>query len=257
MEIIEHAHSELGPSAAERWLGCPGSVLAIRGVPAPPTEYAAEGVFAHTVSEWAREQNLPVIAFKGREVEVDGFKFKVTKVIAEHIQKFVDSCAVLPGVALYEERVRYDHWVPGGFGTADDIRITDGTCVVTDLKFGRGIQVFAEKNPQLMLYSIGAYVKYGWIFEFDKFVLRISQPRLQHFEEWPVSLGQLMQWMYDVVRPGAKLALQPGAPIIAGPHCKFCPLKNTCAVRAAYKMSFERSPDSPSDAFVNLNEETT
>jgi Protein of unknown function (DUF2800) len=39
-----------------------------------------------------------------------------------------------------------------------------------------------------------------------------------------------------VVRPGAKLALTPGAPIVAGPWCKFCKIKDTCKTRADYKM---------------------
>ena len=236
-EVIEHAHSDLGPSAADRWLGCPWSVLGTKDLPGVPTEYAAEGVFAHTVSEWARLENKPVSAFKGRELEIDGFKFKVGKAAIEHIQTFVDSCAAIPGASYFEERVHYDYWVPGGFGTADDIRIEDGVCTVTDLKYGTGLKVFAKNNPQLRLYAVGAFVKYGWLFEFDKFVLRICQPRLRHFEEETVSLGELMRWMYDVIRPGAKLAMTPGAPIVAGSWCKFCKIRNTCVVRADYKMA--------------------
>lgn len=256
METIEHAHSELGPSAAERWLGCPGSVLAIRGVPAPATKYAAEGVFAHTVSEWARLQSVPVATFKGKEVEVDGFRFKVTKGVAEHIQTFVDACVQIPGAAVVEGRVHYEQLAPGGFGTLDDARIQDGLCVVTDLKFGKGVQVFAKDNPQLMLYSLGLFFTHGWAFEFDKFVLRISQPRRRHFEEFEISLGRLLEWGYDVARPGAKLALALGAPIKAGPHCKFCPLKNECSERARYKMehdsgTFTRDAD---EELVTLDE---
>jgi hypothetical protein len=251
-DIILHSHSELGPSAAERWMGCLGSTLAIRGVDKPPTEYSAEGVFAHTVSEWAREQNVPVASFKGREVEVDGFKFKVTKAVAEHIQTFVDSCTEVPGVPVVEGRVAYEELVAGGFGTLDDARIRDGVAVVTDLKFGRGVQVFAKDNPQLKLYALGLFFTYGWMFDFNKFVLRVSQPRLHHFEEAEISLGHLLQWGYDAVRPAAILARTPGQPLKAGSHCKFCPIKDTCAVRAAYKIGFERSPDRPEDAFVNL-----
>ncbi len=251
-ETILHSHSELGPSAAERWLACPGSVLAIRGVNKLPTEYSAEGVFAHTVSEWAREQNVPVIAFKGREVEVDGFKFKVTKAVAEHIQVFVDSVTKLPGVPFIEGRVYFEQLVPGGFGTLDDARMEDGLCVITDLKFGKGVKVTARENPQLRLYAAGLFFSLGWAIEFNKFILRISQPRLLHFEEEELSLGQLLQWAYDVVRPVAKIALTPGSALKAGPHCKFCPIKDTCSVRASYKANYERSPDSPEEAFVDL-----
>lgn len=252
VEHIEHSHSVLGPSAADRWLGCPASTLLTKDLPGVPTEYAAEGVFAHTVSEWSRLQNKPVSAFKGRELEIDGFKFKVGKAAIEHIQTFVDDCAKIEGAAYYEERVRYDYWVPDGFGTADDIRIRDGVCVVTDLKYGQGIKVFAKENPQIKLYSVGAFVKYGWLFDFDKFVLRISQPRLRHFEEWEVSLGHLMQWMYDTIRPAAKLAMTPGAPIVAGSWCKFCKIRMTCQVRADYKMAMKNRELNAETEFEDL-----
>lgn len=219
-------------------MGCPGSTLAIRGVEKPPTEYSAEGVFAHTVSEWARNEGVPVAMFKGREVEVDGFKFKVTKAVAEHIQVFVDSCEKLPGVAIVEQRVSYEEIVPGGFGTLDDARLAVAS-VVTDLKFGRGVKVFAKDNPQLKLYALGLFFTYGWAFEFDKFILRVSQPRLHHFEEDEISLGHLLQWGYDVVRPAAVRARMPAQELRAGAHCKFCPLKNDCSVRAAYKIQHE------------------
>lgn len=233
-------------------MACPYSVLASRGVSKPSTEYASEGVAAHTLSEWVREQKKPASHWKGTVLKVGEFEFKVGKAFIEGVQTFVDDCEELPGVPVIEGQVAYGELVEGGFGTLDDARIQDGMCVVTDLKFGRGVQVYAKDNPQIKLYALGLFFTHGWAFEFDRFVLRISQPRLHHFEEDEISLGHLLQWGYDVVRPAAKRALKPGAEIKAGSHCKFCPLKDTCAVRAAYKTTFERSPDSPEQAFINL-----
>jgi hypothetical protein len=228
-------HSELGPSAAEKWLACPGSVLASRGVPGKQTKYAAEGVAAHTLSEWSRNEGKPTSAWKGVTLKVDDFSFKIGKSMVEGVQKFVDDVSAIPGAPIVEEMVGYEELVPGGFGTLDDGRLEDGLCTVTDLKFGQGVKVFAKDNPQMKLYSLGLFFKYKWIYDFDKFVMKICQPRLRHFEEDEISLGHLLQWGYDVVRPGAKLALTPGAPIVAGKHCKFCRLKDTCKVRAEYK----------------------
>lgn len=215
---------------------CPGSVLASRGVEGPQTEYAAEGVASHSLSEWAREQQLPVANWKGVTIQVGEFSFKVGKAMIDGVQTFVDACAREPGDPYYEVMVHYEPWVPGGFGTADDIRIADGLCTVTDLKFGRGVKVFAKDNAQLKLYALGAFLTYGWMYEFDKFVLKINQPRLHHFEEFRLSLGELMQWAYDEVRPAAKLALTPQAPLRAGNWCKFCKIKEGCPVRAKWKI---------------------
>lgn len=251
--IPEGEHSILGPSSAERWLNCPGSVL-LPG-PSPQSEYAAEGTAAHTLSEWVRETGKRADRWKGTVLQVGEYQFKVGKSMIESVQTFVEEIAQEgSGPALTEERVDYEELVPGGFGTLDHARLRDGWCSVKDFKHGKGVVVAAEDNAQLMLYALGTWFKYRWLYDFDHFVLSICQPRVRHFDEWEVSLGKLLQWGYDVVRPGALRTRPAGAPLKAGPWCKFCKAKDTCAVRAAYKIQFERSPDSPGDAFVNLEE---
>lgn len=232
--LSEGLHSELGPSSSDRWMNCPGSVLATRGMKGQ-SEYAAEGTAAHELSKWVRETGKPALNWKGTTIVVGEYQFKVGKPMIESVQTFVDDCAKLPGDAYFEEMVSYEEIVPGGFGTSDDIRITEGLCTVTDLKHGTGVKVFANENSQLQLYALGTYWKYRWLYEFDRFELKICQPRLRHFETFEITLGHLLQWGYDVVRPAAKIAMTPGAPIVAGPWCKFCRIKETCKVRADYK----------------------
>lgn len=244
--IPEGAHSPRGPSSSERWLNCAGST------PGPQTEYAAEGGAAHELSKWVRDTGLPASFWKGKILQVGDFQFKVGKNMIDSVERFVaDVVAEGPGHALTEERVGYEELVAGGFGTTDHARLLDWVCRVKDFKHGKGVVVGAKENPQLMLYALGIYFKYRWIYDFDKFVLSICQPRVAHFDEWEVSLGRLLQWGYDVVRPGA-LRVHPDAPRVAGPWCKFCGRKDTCSTRAAYKINFERSPERPEDAFVNL-----
>ena len=231
--IPEGAHSILGPSSAERWMNCPGSVL-LPG-PSEQTEYAAEGTAAHTLSEWVRETGKPASHWKGAVLQVGEFQFKVGKSMIEGVTTFVESCERLPGAPFVEGRVAYEELVPGGFGTLDDARIEDNICTVTDLKFGKGVQVFAKDNAQLKLYALGMFFSLSWVFRFQTFVLRISQPRLKHFEEWDTSLGRLLQWGYDEVRPAAVRAMTSGAELKAGSWCKFCKAKKTCSVRAQYQ----------------------
>jgi hypothetical protein len=245
-------HSVLGPSSAERWMNCPASVL-LPGI-APQTEYAAEGTAAHTLSEWVRE-GKPLKDFKGKILVVGDFEFKVGKNMMDSVQTFVDSVEKLPGVPVIEARVGYEELVPGGFGTLDDARIQEDLCVVTDFKHGKGVEVAAADNAQMKLYALGLFFDFKWMFRFQRFVLRICQPRRQHFDEWEVSLGKLLQWGYDVVRPSAQRALTPGSEFKAGPWCKFCKAKDVCSTRASYKAQYDRSPDSADQAFVNLTNE--
>lgn len=247
--ITEMQHSELGPSAASRWLNCPGSVLLVRGMHKPDSIFAAEGNAAHDVSEWCRVHNTSAWAFLGETIKVGEFEFTIDQEMVDGIDMFVGYVEKLPGDRLIEETVHYDEWVPNGFGTLDDARLNDGTIYVTDLKYGKGVQVFVEDSEQLKIYALGLYHDYRHLYLFDKFVLAIHQPRLDHVETCEVSLKDLLKWADEVVKPTAALALKPGAPFKAGNHCTFCPAKKTCKVREQYVL------ETVLDDFENLDSE--
>jgi len=232
--VIEMLHSELGPSAAPRWLNCPGSVLASRGVTKKDSIFAAEGNAAHDLSEWCRVQNTDASTFLGHTIKVGEFEFTVDQEMVDGIDMFVEYVENLPGDRLIEEMIHYDEWVPNGFGTLDDARLNDGNIYVTDLKYGKGVQVFAEDSDQLKIYALGLYHDYKHLYIFDKFILAIHQPRLDHVETFEITLSDLLKWADEVVRPTAEIALKPGAPFKAGNHCTFCPIRNTCKVREQY-----------------------
>lgn len=232
--IPEGEHSDFGPSSSERWMNCPGS----KGQ--GQTKYAAEGTAAHSLSEWVRLTGKHAAHWKGKTIRVGEFDFKVGKSMIDSVTTFVDSVSQIKGIPIIEERVHYEDLVPGGFGTLDDARLRDGTCVVTDLKHGKGVVVEAKDNSQLKLYALGLYFKYRWVVNFGTFVLRICQPRRKHFVEFETSLGKLLQWGYDIVRP-AYLVATTSDQRNAGPWCKFCGFKNECSERARYKMEHETS----------------
>lgn len=237
--IPEGEHSRtFGASSSERLLQCGA------GTGNGPTEYAAEGSCAHWLSEQVRLTGRPASDWKGKVLKSGEYSFKVGKPLVDGVTTFVESVSKLPGVPLVEERVDYGELAEGGFGTLDDGRLHLDACVITDFKFGKGIEVSAKNNSQLRLYALGVFFKYGWIYKFKKFINRISQPRRgvaaeQEVEE--ISTGHLLQWGYDVVRPRAELLLsgQLKNQYKAGPHCKFCGLKNDCSERAAYKIAHE------------------
>lgn len=235
-EIGEGSHSILGASAAERWLNCPGSVLATKDLPDKSSQYAIEGNAAHTVSEWAREQNVSAKKFIGQVVRVnkaDGHTdVTVTEDMAAAVDEFVDKVNEYEGDELIEVRVDYRSVVPLGFGTLDSGKLLPNVGRITDFKFGEGVKKHAEMNPQLMLYALGVYLEYNWLYDFKKFVLAISQPRLDHYDEWEILVCDLLTWAGTVAKPAAERALQPNAPFKAGHWCQFCKIKATCKVRA-------------------------
>lgn len=232
-------HSPLGPSSGERWINCPGSVKATENLPDVTSVFAAEGTFAHLVSEVMRKggygygSSATAEDMIGFSETIDGFPFVLDASAAESIQEFVDYVEQNEyEQELVEARVTYDAWVDGGFGTLDAGGLNDGICDITDLKFGKGVQVFAEDNTQLKLYALGVYQDYGALYEIDGFKLTIHQPRLHHVDEWSISLEDLLKWADEVVEPAADLALTDDAPFKAGKWCQFCKLRGTCRTRA-------------------------
>lgn len=237
---VEWEHSPVGPSAAHRWINCPGSVLATLDLPDQPSEFAIEGTAAHTVTEWAREEGHRGEHYLGRMVPVwvDEKRtdmIECDQVMVDAVNYFLDYVDQFDGEIYVEEKVSYEEWVHGGFGTCDDARISKALAVITDFKYGKGIQVYAKDNEQLMLYALGFYHDYGWLYpDMKTFQLNICQPRLDHIDQWEISLEELLEWAETVARPRGEAALTPGAEYCAGEWCKknFCLIKDDCKERA-------------------------
>lgn len=43
--------------------------------------------------------------------------------------------------------------------------IADGTLDIVDLKYGKGVAVFAEDNPQMKLYALGALSLFDSLYD--------------------------------------------------------------------------------------------
>ena len=148
--------------------------------------------------------------------------------VCEYVSQF-------PGEKLIEQRVHYGRWVPKAFGTLDAGVLTETVVRIIDLKYGKGVQAFAEYNYQLMIYALGVIHDYD-LYDFKEFILTIHQPRLEHVDEFKIGITELLDWAENYVKPIAARALLPGAEIKAGDHCMFCPAKATCKTREEYVM---------------------
>lgn len=239
-QAVEWEHSPVGPSAAERWLNCPGSVLATLDIEDTSSEFAIAGTAAHTVTEWCREQGNRAETYLGVEVPVwvnddRTDMIECDQEMVDAVNYFLDYVEQFHGDIYVEEKVSYTNWVQGGFGTSDDMRVTEDRCVVTDFKYGKGIQVYAKDNPQLKLYALGFWQDFGWMYpDIKELQLNICQPRLDHIDEFVLPLAELIEWADTVVVPAGKLALAEGSPYHAGHWCSknFCKIKETCKTRA-------------------------
>lgn len=243
------AHAILSASGASRWLACTPSARLEEQFPDSTSEYAKEGTLAHEVCELkvrknlieqmpTRTYNTKLKKLKENELWQDEMD-KFTDAYLEYIQELVHSYSCSPAV-MVEKKVDFSQYVPEGFGTADCIVIAEGTMHIIDFKYGKGVAVSAENNPQMKLYALGAYLEYSMLYPIEKIRMAIIQPRLENeASESEIFVAELIDWAENVVKPLAEKAYKGEGTYIAGNHCRFCRAKATCRERA--RMNLEAS----------------
>ena len=232
------AHAKLGASNAHRWLHCGGSVKAEQGFKDQSSPFALEGTRAHELSELALFNDKEPQDWIGKPL-VENPDFIVDEEMANYVQVYTDYCRAISKGAdevFIEQRVSYNDWVPEGFGTNDfgALFLKDKRIKIADLKYGRGVQVDADNNPQAMLYGLGTYAEFSWISDFDYVDIAIIQPRLDHISEWSISVKDLLKWA-EWVSQRAEIALSDDAERVPGEkQCRFCKAKGTCPALMKY-----------------------
>lgn len=221
------AHAKLSASGAHRWIACPGSVAAEEELPNRGSAFANEGSAAHELAEIVLTKGGSAFDWEGKPL-VEHNTITADREMVAAVQEYVDYLAQLPGDQLYESRVDFSPWAPDGFGTSDAIVMHGETIHVVDLKYGKGVQVDAEHNPQAMLYALGAINEFGFIYDPKKVVVHIVQPRLDHVSVWETTADELLAWG-ETVKDHAEAALQPDAKRNPGDkQCRFCAAKAIC-----------------------------
>ena len=223
----ERDHALLSASSAHRWINCPPSAVAAERYPAQDTEFTREGTLAHEVAEVAALASL----WAGLDPQDLEWGTGVTREMvdcaagyAEYIQ---EQTREENAPVMLEQRVDFSPWVPDGFGTCDCIILQGDTMVVIDYKYGLGVAVSAENNPQTRLYALGALNDYDVAFGIKNVEMHIYQPRLNNVSVEKMPLPDLLAWA-DSIKPIAQKAAKGKGDYNAGAHCKFCPHAGSC-----------------------------
>ena len=236
-------HALLSASAAYRWLNCTPSARLTEKLEDTQSVYAAEGSLAHELAELELNLQLKNITkatynkqlkkIKANELYSEEMPDEVEKYTTYVFERLAEAQSHTADALIFlEQRLDFSKWVPEGFGTGDCIIIADGTMEVTDLKYGKGVAVFAEENPQMMLYALGALEEYGFIYDIEKVRMTIAQPRLDNFSTWELSVNDLLAWAGGELTEKSKEAWEGAGTCKAGDWCMFCGVKATCKARA-------------------------
>lgn len=240
-------HAILSASASARWIACPPSAKLNAELPDTTSEYAREGTCAHELAEYKVNKMLGIEAKNPTECpdfydsEMEDCTDSYAQYIAEQIAKY-DS-----PVVMVEQRLDFSKYVPDGFGTGDCIIVADDIMTIVDLKYGKGVAVTSELNPQMMLYSLGALEMFGVLYDINEIKMVIFQPRMENISESVISVSDLLDWAENELRPKAELAEKGEGEFCAGEHCRFCKVKATCRKRAEYNLEIAQYDFAPPD----------
>lgn len=246
-------HAKFSPSAAHRWIKCPGSLILEKGMKNESSAQADEGTAAHFLASECLEQNRNATDFLNAFITIrkgnaswdqDAAEtrsgFSVDLEMAEYVQKYIDAVRSQAegNELLIEHRVEFSQYIDSdnAFGTSDAIILAPKEIQVHDLKYGR-TKVDAQGNEQMMLYALGALGDFGIFDDFEQARLVIHQPRLSHVSEWVVPVADLLEFadrtkntvkLIKSVDEGTALfneneLLSPGEK-----QCHWCKAKATC-----------------------------
>ncbi len=239
-------HATLSASGADRWINCPPSARLEQEFPETDSQYASEGTLAHRLCELLLRKHFTAMKPSTYKKELSDIQAdpQYSQAMMEHCTNylnFVIECRneIRNPIIAIEQRVDFSGYVPEGFGTCDCVIIGDGIMRIIDFKYGAGVPVSAENNPQLKLYAVGAYLGFSMIYDIDTIINTIFQPRIDSISASEISADELVLWA-DEIRPIAELAFEGEGEFKAGNHCRFCRAKAICRARAEENLAAAR-----------------
>ena len=240
-------HALLSPSSAHRWMNCTPSARMEEHVEDKGSAFAAEGSLAHAYCalKIKRQLGRPTA---DEEAEIDSLKEYYSGEMDEYTDGYAAMVmeryhAATSPVLLIEQTVTFEDWVPEGFGTVDAAVISDGLLQVIDFKYGKGVEVSAVGNPQMMIYALGMLANFGFDYSIDRVKMTIYQPRIGNFSDYEMTTADLLQWG-EALKEKARMAWEGKGDFMPGEWCRFCKVKTRCRALAATTTAFvQKRPD--------------
>ena len=241
-----NSHAILSASSSHRWMNCTPSARLEREFADRETEAAAEGTAAHALCEHKLRRALKMRSRKPVSKydcdEMDAYTDGYVEFVLEQLAQAKLECS--DPLVLIEQRLDFSCWVPEGFGTGDCLIVADKLLHIIDFKYGQGVLVEAEENPQMMLYALGALRLFDSLYDITEVSMSIYQPRRDNVSTWAISVDELNAWE-NVLKPKAELAHKGKGDYLPGPWCQFCKAAVKCRARAEEKLQLARFEFAP------------
>ena len=236
-------HAVLSASGSHRWLNCTPSARLELEFENTGSEAAREGTAAHALCEHKLKRALhmrsrrPVSDYDSDEME------ECTDAYAEFVMEQYEAAKQVckDPVVLIEQRLDFSCYVPDGFGTGDCLIISDDRLHIIDFKYGMGVLVEAEDNPQMKLYALGALAVYDALYDIREVSMTIFQPRRENVSTWTVPVEDLKAWAENELKPRAKMAYDGEGEYLPGEWCTFCRAAVRCRARAEEKLKLAQT----------------
>jgi len=235
-------HALLSASSSHRWLNCSPSARLEQEFDDTESTAAAEGTAAHALCEHKlkkalkRRSKKPVSEYDCDEM--DAYTDDYVEFVMEAVEEAKQTCS--DPLVLIEQRLDFSCYVPEGFGTGDCVIVADGLLHIIDFKYGQGVLVEAEENPQMMLYALGALLLFDALYDIEEISMTIYQPRRENISTWTITVDDLLSWTENVLKPRAELAFRGEGEYIPGSWCTFCKAAVRCRARAEAKLQLAR-----------------
>lgn len=236
-------HAVLSASGSHRWLNCTPSARLELEFENTGSEAAREGTAAHALCEHKLKRALhmrsrrPVSDYDSDEMEecTDAY----VDFVMEQYEAAKQVCE--DPVILIEQRLDFSCYVPDGFGTGDCLIISDDRLHIIDFKYGMGVLVEAEDNPQMKLYALGALAVYDALYDIREVSMTIFQPRCENVSTWTIPVEDLKAWAENELKPRAKMAYDGEGEYLPGEWCTFCRAAVRCRARAEEKLKLAQT----------------
>lgn len=251
------SHTVASPSALHRLMRCPGSAVLCKSVQEQSSKYAEEGTLFHSVMEYILKSKLgEQVTNKWVRMYIE--TYSTIALEKEAIDEMVDCVQdavewfnlnfVNASQIIAETRLPM-YYSDRDYGTADVIVLFDDRLVIVDWKYGKGVDVSPNNNPQLISYAVSA-LKYLSsqhidIRNFKEIETIIYQPRIytgDTVKSYKYTMQELVQQskiikeavdkVYALYSKSVNSKIVKENLSASEEACKFCPAKMICKAYA-------------------------